>query len=989
MIVDDAVNALRRLWQFFVTAFPGLGRLADRGGRWLSLLVTNPVVAPIWNRIVASPYGQAALKLVQQFVWRDYSKERIDAGLLPPEAHGVLRPVMSLAALMCLTVPLAMVAPWPAVAAELVVGASGPVAGWSIALWMLAMAVAWSSLLVGAAAANRPSLLAVVVVFGYFLGYAAFSRLPASFWNLPLPVVVLGALAFSEARLGRPGRWGLAASVATVLAVGTGTGFFFAGLLPLGRPPIPLRLAAGAAAGLLVLAWVRCGSRVAAGRPAGDAGWSAPAAQNVLVALLVVFYVGLAGRGGLAVPASVTVEFLELWSGYLWPVWYILGTGLIFKLLTQTRVVTQSIRDVVPGRWLVPALLVLFAAGVVVTWSDLVLDTLGFGWPKPLVTMMGAVYHATAGWIWNEPLYAYSAAWMRWVLLVDLAAAAWLALRRRLTAAAILVLLAQTLLLWFVVSQYYLNYLGFSRAGSYTPLVALLLALALLWMLYRSGLTRAMDSSPLWPVVGRVAISASIMLFVVLEVHCRAALHDGLAFDRIFLYTFRGVVDFGLPYLLSVYASRRLTTLPVTTPQMIGSFAAGAAVALALNVLDKIVAAGGSLATLSADMSARFDLIVSGHMDRLPDLAPDPSLGWTLTRGLLAVAALALVAVVADRRTRGQERSPAVVLFSLITAGAGMAAFSQIWLEVPVVAPRWAQLIIPYRTSLEVDAHIVALFLTYTLPAMALGLAVARPGGVTWPRAVAGVAAAAALHLVAVVLWPGQEPWLRSSGMLWTCCVAGVGLFGALLGAVRARVERAMPDAVLAEDRAAVPLIGRRGVAIVGAVAVLALCTVAVTQYRAGRLVAREVAGLQTALPLPAAWRPLDTLPPGEAAGFTRSTVSVGPPVLMVELRESPEEGIDALLQGLLAETAASLPDFEVYRGPESWQHHLDGAVAVDFFFSSAQANGLALPMVGSMALLPIEDGPVVGVWLIANLHDFHARRWDLVMIADALDAPS
>ena len=63
--------------------------------------------------------------------------------------------------------------------------------------------------------------------------------------------------------------------------------------------------------------------------------------------------------------------------------------------------------------------------------------------------------------------------------------------------------------------------------------------------------------------------------------------------------------------------------------------------------------------------------------------------------------------------------------------------------------------------------------------------------------------------------------------------------------------------------------------------------------------------------------------------------------------------------------------------------------VAVDFFFSSAQANGLALPMVGSMALLPIEDGPVVGVWLIANLHDFHARRWDLVMIADALDAPS
>ena len=64
-----------------------------------------------------------------------------------------------------------------------------------------------------------------------------------------------------------------------------------------------------------------------------------------------------------------------------------------------------------------------------------------------------------------------------------------------------------------------------------------------------------------------------------------------------------------------------------------------------------------------------------------------------------------------------------------------------------------------------------------------------------------------------------------------------------------------------------------------------------------------------------------------------------------------------------------------------------DGAVAVDFFFSSVQANGIALPMVGSVALLPVADGTVVGAWLIANLHDFHARRWDLVQIAEALDS--
>jgi hypothetical protein len=167
---------------------------------------------------------------------------------------------------------------------------------------------------------------------------------------------------------------------------------------------------------------------------------------------------------------------------------------------------------------------------------------------------------------------------------------------------------------------------------------------------------------------------------------------------------------------------------------------------------------------------------------------------------------------------------------------------------------------------------------------------------------------------------------------------------------------------------------------------VLAVGALAFVQIRTGRLADRDVAGLAAPLPLPAVWRPLDTLPPGVAAGFTRSTVSVGPPVLMVEVREAPEEGIEALLERLLGETAASLTDFELYRGPESWQRHLNGAVAVDFFFSSAQANGISLPMVGSMALLPVEDGPVVGVWLIANLHDFHARRWDMVLIAESLD---
>ena len=982
MIVEFGIKTLRKLWQFFITAFPGLGRLAERTGRIGSLLVTNPVVAPIWNRVVSSPQGQALINIIQRFWWRDYSKERIDADRMTPEAHALLRPVMCLAAMLCILVPVAMLAPWPAVPAEEVLEATGPVAAWSIVLWVLTLAVAWGSLLVGAGMSNRTVFVGALVVYGYFLIYAAIGVLPPSMWNLPIPVVAMGALAFSEARLGRPGGRGVAASAATALALGMASGFVFAGLFPGERVPIPARLLAGAAVGLLMFAWGRYAKRAPTWFPRFD--HSEAMAQNAFAALLFVFFVGLGIRGGFGVPATTTVEFLGVWGGYLWPVWYLLGTGLIFKLLTHTRVLTESVRDVVPARWLVPSVILVFLIGVLVTWSEFVLDTPGLRWPSPLVALIETVYRLTLGVFWSEPLYAFSAVIVRWVLLFDLVAATWLVIRRRLTAAAIMVLFGQTILLWFVISQYYLKLLSFNRAGSYSPLVMLLLALMILWLLYRAGLYRAVGSSPLWPLTGRIGVYSAIMLFILLEVHCRAAIHDGLAIDRIFLYTFRGVVDFGLPYMLGVYASRRLKTLPVSTPHMIGAFALGAVAALSLNALDKLVAAGGSLTRLAADLAVRFDMELAGQMDRLSHMVPDFPVGWTVTRGLLAMAALVAVAWVIGRRTRGQENRPAVALFALIATGAGMGAFSQIRLDLPIISPRWAQLIVPYRTSMEVDAHIVALFLAFTLPAMILGLALTRPGGRTRLVATAGIAAATVIHLVAVVLWPGHEPWLRSSGLLWTCFVAAGGLFAILLRAVRLRVEEVMPDQ-LVEAAAEQPLVGRRAVAVGTALGAVALCIAAVLQVRAGRLVGFDVDGLPRPLPVPAAWHSLEEAPPGADAALTRSSVSFSRPTLVVKLEELPEGGIEALLQKAVNEAQSTMPEFETYGGPESWQRHLEGAVALDFFYSQPQADGSLLPMVGTMALLPLRDGPVVGLELLSCLRDFNARRWDLVLMAESL----
>lgn len=985
MLVEGIIKSLRKLGYFLTTTFPGLSRLTERIGRVLGFLITNPVVAPIWNRIISSPRGQALFNVVQRFWWRDYSREHINAEDLPPEGIAILRPVMLLAAALCILLPLAMAVPWPAVPAAKVAEAQGPIAAWSILLWLLTMSLAWSSLLVGAGASNRISFIVVTVLFIYFTAYAAISSLPASFWNLPLLPVVVVALAFLEGRLKGTTAYGRAMGLITCMLAGTGAGFFLAGALPLPHKGFLLRLLIGACMGLLALVWARTSGegRILRWLPP-PAGSTALTSRN-LAGLLIIFYLSLAVRGGLAVPATSTVEFISLFSGYLWPVWYLVGTGLIFKLLNHTKILTHSIRDLVPGRWLVPVIILVFLAGTLITWSEAVLNTLGLPWPQPLVTLMSRIYYHTQGLVWSAPFYALCAGAMRWVLLFYLIAAVWLALRRRLTTAIALVLLFHTILLWFMISQYYLKLFSFAEGYATSPLIMLLLALMVLWLLYRIGLGMALDSSPHWPSVGRVAIFSAILLFVLLEIHCRAALHDALAMDKIFWYTFRGVIDFGLPYFLLVYASRRLKELPVTIPHLIGAFSVGAVIALLLNICDKLVAAKGSLAALQAYLDARFEAVLSSQSELLQAMVPILPPTWILIRGLFAMAALLLIALFLSRRLRHRSAGVASLIFLVVASASGMAAFSQIRLDIPIVSPVWAQMILPYQWSMELDANIVALYMAFAIPALVLGLLVTRPVGVTISRWLGAAIPATALHLTACFLWPGQEAWLRSSGMIFTCGAAGVGLFVLLIRSVRLRIEATMGQETQEKTSLREVMLGSRAFTALIVAGALALGVVGFYQFQTGRLIQRDIEGMPCPLPLPAAWSQLEQAPPHVKAVFSRSTVSGGKPFLMVNIKERPEGGIQALLKTIVKDATQNLPDFEISRGPQMWDRYLTGALALDFFFSKPLAAGRFEPMLATIALLPLSEGDVLELVLVTNPTDFEVRRWDLMLTAEAL----
>jgi len=101
MLVEGIIKSLRKLGYFLTTTFPVLSHFTKRIGSVLGFLVTNPVVSPIWNRIISSPRGQAFLNVIQRFWWQDYSREYINTEDLPSEGMAILRPVMLLAGALC------------------------------------------------------------------------------------------------------------------------------------------------------------------------------------------------------------------------------------------------------------------------------------------------------------------------------------------------------------------------------------------------------------------------------------------------------------------------------------------------------------------------------------------------------------------------------------------------------------------------------------------------------------------------------------------------------------------------------------------------------------------------------------------------------------------------------------------------------------------------------------------------------------------------
>jgi hypothetical protein len=978
-------RSLQKLRFFLAAVFPFLARgprLGETPSRWLE---RHPRLLKWWTRVRESALASNLRRVATTFAIGNYAEKQLDWAKIPVESGAVLRAVILVATLLCVLVPVAMWFPWPALPHDTITGSSGPpVAGWSVWLWMIAAAIGWSCLLAGTAAASRVAFLPALVLFVYF-GIVTVAALPKTWWSLLLVAQAALAVAFCEARAQRVRRWDVAAGLGTAILGGIITAFAAIVATPMTawfRGHLPLAvIVAGVPLGAL-LYWL--GGRrshtddIETPRP--------PARVDVAVATLsathLLLLVTLVARGGLVAPAQGIAAFAIQMTGYLWPLYYFFGIGVVFKILRQTKTIHSAAVELVPARGLVPLALSFLVVATIIGWSEAVVARPAFPWPLWLGAAAGWVYGAST-WLWARPLAGFTMQPMKWVFLAALAIALWALFRRRLNSGVAAGLLFIVMLLWLGVFEYYFELTGFARSPQHTAFGLLIFSVFVLWLTHRTLLDFLTSSSPWWPQSARIAIYGAGLLFVLMPLHARAALHDATLPNEIFLYLFFGVIDLGLPYYLYVYASRRFEQLPLSVPQMLGLFGIGALLSVPLIVLDKLASANWSVAAMWARATAQAAGLLQGTP--LPPEHVFLPTGWIMARGALVIGALLAVAVMTRRLVRDVRLAPAATIFSVIAVASGLASFSNHSVELPLLPLRVGQLIAPLIRSLSIDASLIARHLSYLLPALLLGLVLSGRG--RWQQW-SGVAAAFALHVGIGLLWPSHEAWLRSTGALALAGIAGVATFLWLGGALRDRLDQLLePHAFDAKASIASTRLLVAPELRLACFSVLFALGVALG-YRAyaRRLVPHAIAINSAAARFPADWRPATSADAPAPLVLTAASYSGTPSQLWADVRPYEPGATRTLLQNVAMETAQRLPEFTPTK-LEPWDQYYPGSLALEFHYAPAPGDTTTW-ILGTTALAPLPNGEALVLTVLYALGDAE-RRWDLARALLALPRSS
>jgi hypothetical protein len=341
-------------------------------------------------------------------------------------------------------------------------------------------------------------------------------------------------------------------------------------------------------------------------------------------------------------------------------------------------------------------------------------------------------------------------------------------------------------LLWLAIAQYFFEFSSLGRSPRVSAASLLAFAIFILWLSHMSMRHFVAGDSAGWPRAARVVLYSAALMLVLLPVHARAAMHDPKLAHEIMLYLFTGILDLGLPFYLHLYARRNFQRMPFTAVQLLACFGLGAALSVPFTILDKLAVSAWSFdavwTTVNAQVQCSSCTRAASSTRSTAFLPP----AWLVGRALLAWSAILAIGVLVHRRMAGRELAPAATVVAVLAVATGLACFTNRTLEVPLLPNSVVQLLTPTRVSRAVDVALVARYLSFVIPALIVGLTLISSEPRRWR--VTAIGAALALHLGITWLWPAQEPWLRSTGVLSTAGAAGGLALFALVVVMRDRL---------------------------------------------------------------------------------------------------------------------------------------------------------------------------------------------------------
>jgi hypothetical protein len=695
-----------------------------------------------------------------------------------------------------------------------------------------------------------------------------------------------------------------------------------------------------------------------------------------------------------------------LWNSTLWPIWYFIGIGIIFKLIKNGQVFARSVRDVLPAPVFVPFILILIVSSSLLTWSDEAVTVLPFIKNTPFTVHLFQLFsfiYAQSAWLWKDVMLASAAEWMKWVLLFDLIALVWLAFRRQLTNENVASVFYLTVLAWFLIFEYMFQWLSLGRSPGHSILLVTLFSIWLLWLYQRIGLPMSLQSSPLWPSRGRLPIYGGVMLFCLLEIHARSVVHDYTVMNQLFLVMFRGIIDVGLPYFLYVFATRKFNQLPVKLITIFNTFCLGAVFALIVNLLDKLALNNWSLAKFIDYWNQELVNLTTKSIPEL-GLATLPT-SWLLIKSLIVVSALTIVALFIFKRLIDAKRTDdpranlaAALVFTLLSFSSGFASFSKTAIDLPLPA-KWNCLLAPIHSCLQIDAHMIVTYLSTWLPALVIALFL------TWSRTstpllipslsrwILAFEVALTVNFVISYSWAAEEPWFRSTDMLYTCGLGLSGLFillvcwsidiiNAQLGNEQSNssndsvtknggdsVPQNSPPIVSASDRNAI------------AVLCLALLVSRATgQVDSGVFIEHKIPSLNRVVYIPKKWGAIQQVA-DKSLSFVINDQN-GTSSLILNTTRTETGGVAQTMQKLIDEAKHSpvIANLSIINS-ERWNHFYPGALALYYTFD-LKVKETSFPKLGLTVLCPDERlGQTNVLSIMTTPKEITEQKWDLVRI--------